>query len=780
MPRFSCRTVVALIGVVVASACGGAGGGESPPQPVISSFAPATGLITSGTSTTLTAVFSNGTGTVDHGVGSVTSGTPFSVSPVADTTYTLTVTNTAGVTTSRKAAVQVVAPPAIISFVATPSTVTAGDRTVLAWNVTGATSVSVDNGIGSVAGSSQDVTPGSTTTYTLTAANAAGVAVTAAATVTVVAPSVIISFVASPAAIAAGRSSTLSWSVTGATGLSIDHGVGTVAGSSTNVSPTATTTYTLTAVNAAGASTRATATVLVEPAPAIASFTASPATITAGNTAVLAWSVAGAPSLSIDQLVGDVTGTSSRSVKPLLTTTYTLAATSPLGAVSTARTTVTVVQGPVISNFTATPALVALGQSSTLTAVFIAGTGAVDHGLGAVASGVGTSTGNLTQTTTFTLVVTNLAGDSVTATTTIPVVTAAGTFSPTGSTAVGREWPTATLLPNGKVLVAGGFNSGGSLASAEIYDPSVSTFTASGSMNRARANHLAVLLPSGKVFLTGGTDTACVDANSATSEIYDPASQTFAATDPLCTCVCAASTGLSATLLDNGKVLLAGGLNSRGYLAVAELYDPGTGSCAPTGFLSARRSGHSATLLANGTVLVAGGFGSADGVSYGRLGTAEIYDPSAGAFTPTGALGTARNGHTATLLPASGQVLVAGGYGAATEELVSAELYDPSSQGFRSTGALNVARSGATATLVANGTVLLAGGRGANLTTGVATLGIAEIYDPGAGTFAVPGAMSAPREYHAAALLRDGRVLLAGGYVLAPSGNPNAADLFTP
>ena len=228
-------------------------------------------------------------------------------------------------------------PPSISSFIATPSTLTVGQSSVLSWIVSGATSLSLDNGVGTVTGTSKVVSPTVTTTYTLTATNAAG-SVTATATVTVnpaPQPPIISSFIATPSTLTVGQSSTLSWIVTGATSLSIDNGVGTVTGTSKVVSPTVTTTYTLTATNAAGSVT-ATATVTVNPAPQppiISSFIATPSTITVGQSSTLSWIVTGAASLSIDNGVGTVTGTS-KVVSPTVTTTYTLTATNAAGSVT--------------------------------------------------------------------------------------------------------------------------------------------------------------------------------------------------------------------------------------------------------------------------------------------------------------------------------------------------------------------------------------------------------------------------------------------------------------
>src|SRR5208282_5972097 len=132
----------------------------------------------------------------------------------------------------------------------------------------------------------------------------------------------------------------------------------------------------------------------------------------------------------------------------------------------------------------------------------------------------------------------------------------------------------------------------------------------------------------------------------------------------------------TATLLNNGMVLMAGGVGSGGYVARAELYNPATGTFTPTGSLNIPRAWHTATLLNNGTVLMAGGYGSS-----GPLTSAELYHPATGSSTATGSLNTARFNHTATLLN-NGTVLMAGGADSAGNFSSSAELYDPNSGAF--------------------------------------------------------------------------------------------------
>ena len=282
------------------------------------------------------------------------------------------------------------------------------------------------------------------------------------------------------------------------------------------------------------------------------------------------------------------------------------------------------------------------------------------HPLAANAQGIFTATGSMTTTRYYTAAtplqngeVLVLGGDgpgNVILQSAEIYNPATGTFSLTGSMTTPRVGPTATLLNNGQVLVTGGSVNNQTntyLASAELYNPATGTFTATGSMSTMRSAATATLLPDGTVLIAGGNSNPSTVLASA--EIYNPATGTFSLVSPMTT----ARTVFTATLLQNGQVLLAGGSNGSSYQASAELYNPTTSAFSPTGSMSIQLSGPTATLLNDGQVLIAGG-------GPGQTASAELYNPTTGTFTLTGSMMTARSSFTATLLE-GGSVLMAGG-----------------------------------------------------------------------------------------------------------------------
>jgi uncharacterized protein (TIGR03437 family) len=355
-----------------------------------------------------------------------------------------------------------------------------------------------------------------------------------------------------------------------------------------------------------------------------------------------------------------------------------------------------------------------------------------------------------------------------------------GMFTATGTMTTPRFGHTATLLPNGKVLIAGGIREL-VVSSAEIYDPSTGSFTATGSMTIARYSHTATLLPDGRVLIAGGVDS---DGNSVLgADLYDPSTGTFTATgsmkfgqicasllntgkvlmslptnanaevyDPSIGAFVAAAgyvgaTGGSfvttATPLADGRVLIAAGTPTPGPIydpdpISAQLYDPTTGMFSLTGTMvhPDAYTGRSATLLTNGKVLFAGGSVIGDSQPYPQYPDAELYDPSAGTFTASGNLIQPRSEHTATLLP-DGSVLITGGISADAQSAAfydyhqSAELYDSRSAIFSFAGNMTMARVNHVATLLKDGTVLITGGtQNYGQTSFQVTLASAEVYKP--------------------------------------------------
>ena len=212
---------------------------------------------------------------------------------------------------------------------------------------------------------------------------------------------------------------------------------------------------------------------------------------------------------------------------------------------------------------------------------------------------------------------------------------ATGTFVATGAMAGPRALHSASLLADGTVLLAGGTDGEAVLASAEHYDPATGTFALAGTMTSPRALHTATRLDDGSLLLVGGLVEGVGDEESqvaATMERYDPATGTFIAVGAMA----AARGGHTATLLDDGRILVTGGLDADGdALASAELVDPATGEVTPAGGMTKPRALHSAILLADGDVLIVGGEGEgAPGSDVDLIGAPEIYDVTTGTFRP--------------------------------------------------------------------------------------------------------------------------------------------------
>lgn len=341
-----------------------------------------------------------------------------------------------------------------------------------------------------------------------------------------------------------------------------------------------------------------------------------------------------------------------------------------------------------------------------------------------------------------------------------------GQIAATGNLSVRRFSQSATLLPNGKVLIAGGMERNGKYdASAELYDPRSGTFTATGSMSSAREGHAAILLRNGKVLLAGGSPGT--GTNLSTAELYDPATGTFHPTGSMTS----PRSHPATVLLNDGKVLLIGGdgAHEDERLSSAELYDPGTGRFTATGSMHVPREMHTAVLLKDGRILVVGGSSAGSYPNSQIEASAEIYDPATGRFSMTGSMSVPRHKLAAALLP-DGKVLVVGGSDNRDwrGQYASAELYDPATGRFNNDGEMSFRRFKLiqTAVRLPDGRVLIAGGAERP-----------EVYDPATKRFQqVKGTVGEGRYFSTATLLNDGRVLIAGGYGDDPMAGavPNA------
>lgn len=324
--------------------------------------------------------------------------------------------------------------------------------------------------------------------------------------------------------------------------------------------------------------------------------------------------------------------------------------------------------------------------------------------------------------------------------------TSVGYITAIGQMLSPRSGHTATLLPNGKILIAGGMRRNQDFyKSAELFDPATGKFQPTGEMSVGRVGHIAVLLRTGKVLVAGGwvgrggTDEA---------ELYDPATGKFQTISKMTT----RRGRPSATVLDDGDILIAGGEERDSEpLASAEVFHVKTLSFHSTGAMHHARISHTATLLNNGRVLIAGGYAGSVSAS------SELYDPKTGTFTETGALTIARCKHTAGLLP-DGRVLIAGGSDDRgwNGNLNSAEIYDPHSGTFAPAATMNDSRFKLPdeAVQLASGRLLIAGGSKK-----------VEVFDPATAKFlAAHGELSDAWHFMTETRLRDGGVLLAGGY----------------
>ena len=263
-----------------------------------------------------------------------------------------------------------------------------------------------------------------------------------------------------------------------------------------------------------------------------------------------------------------------------------------------------------------------------------------------------------------------------------------------------ENFSTTRVLLLSRLIMAGLL----ALGMVQVVQAASGSFALTGSLNTARYFHTATLLPNGEVLVTGGTDVN--DNPLASSELYNASTGTWSFTGSM---AASRGQGFTAILLPNGDVLVAGGYNNGVCLDAAELYNSSTGQWTSTGSMNQPRCNQSATLLPSGDVLVAGG--SNTGSVAGTFATsAELYNPTTGKWRTTGSLHTARESGAATLL-ADGEVLLAGGYNFINDSETiptTAELYNPSSGTWSVTGSMTSGAFTPASALLGNNDVLIA------------------------------------------------------------------------
>lgn len=374
-----------------------------------------------------------------------------------------------------------------------------------------------------------------------------------------------------------------------------------------------------------------------------------------------------------------------------------------------------------------------------------------------------------------------------------------GCWTATGPMTVDRRNHSATLLADGRVLVAGGRSADGTvLASAEIYDPADGSWHAVGSMTIARHVHQAVRLADGRVLVAGGFGYQAPGwyrhdwASTSAAELFDPDTETWSLTDALED----ARYGNLLAPLPDGRVLAAGGFEDFEYpdgypdggppglvdgglepvapdgdwhLDSAESYDPLTGRWSQTTPMPVERHAGFGGLLGNGEVLFAGGQSSLE-----WLPSAVLYDPIDGTWAETGSMPATRgiqDGHPMGALLADGRFLMAGAGGGGAVP-TSAVLFDPATSSWRETGPMAQPRVDCTLSPLTDGRVLAAGGSPQDLAS-------TELYDPSTGAWSPGSPLAVGRAAHTATVLRDGRVLACGGGGDA-GASLDSCELYTP
>ena len=334
-----------------------------------------------------------------------------------------------------------------------------------------------------------------------------------------------------------------------------------------------------------------------------------------------------------------------------------------------------------------------------------------------------------------------------------------------GSMMHSRVSHSATLLPDGRVLVVGGMDEGfNPLRTSEVFDPETNRWTAADEMREARTEHSAALLKDGRVIVTGGMNEKLEIIG--TTEIFDPEMGKWSEYEGMRT----VRRGHFALSLPDGKVAVVGGvgqtlgglgilanISATGALLSTEIYDPKTNTWSRANDMREGHSGGLAVVLKDGRVLIAGGYNQAEG-----LASSEVFDPSVDQWMRTSSMVRKTFANTATVLT-DGSVLFTGGFGMSRAKggiTPGSEVFDPKSNEWRKAPDTVHGRMGHTITLLPDGRVVTIGG-----STASGPVNTAEYMEPKTWLWSEITPMSVERSQHTATLLDDGRILVAGGSI---------------
>ena len=504
--------------------------------------------------------------------------------------------------------------------------------------------------------------------------------------------------------------------------------------------------------------------------PTIQSFSASPNRIGNGSTSTLSWTLSGqATAARIDPGAIDVTGVSSTVVAPTANTTYVLTLSNPTGTTS-ANTLVEVVQDANIQSFTATPSSTGVGGTVQISAQFL-GNGFIDKDvngtfqlLQAVASGDTVSSGALYRSTRFRLRVENPSGESISSDLLV-ALTGPGTFRFTHAqpTTARRVAHTATLLNDGRVLIAYGIDSDGRSHLSELFDPVTETFTLGPRL--VADQHTGVsdfLLSDGRVVFVRRSQAFVTDTPVAI-DVYDPVANTFTGLTQGPPSIF--FNGLSLRLADGRILIRVRTVVSGAMRAGVMTFDPATNVFGPFIEYAQQTSPSNASRLGDGRVLFIAG-----------NGTTQIFTPGSDAFSTGPAFALARSQAFASISLADGNVLVVGGM---VPDTAAAEIYDVATHSVRFAGVPFFGNLlSPSAVNLANGKVLLVAGS-LQVPFGQ-PVPWAEVFDPATGNFTPTGGLRSLRTSpgsDSVTRLADGRVIVIGGCQTLPACE---AEIYTP